>query len=122
MLHFLGFPKSFEITNYPQKTKKPTTSYHPALRTFAQNVNYHSLAAYQDVRKAFSNRLPCVEILKSLNSSKNYNPINYLKKIKQVTEIVSRIEAEKGRKLYFGPTFDQICIKKSSDCCTESKE
>jgi len=96
------------------KKRKPTAPFPTNLKNFAKTLHFHSPAAYELVRRSFLNCLPCTQILNSWICAKEYKPGISEKIINNVSNIVKQ-EVEKGKKLVFNLTFDEMNIKEHKE-------
>lgn len=92
------------------KERKVTAAFPTNLRNFARTLHFHSPAAYEVVRRSFLNCLPCSQTLNSWAYAKEYKPGISEKIINNISNIVKQ-ESEKGNKLVFNITFDEMNIK-----------
>lgn len=103
------------------KNKKPTSPFPSHLKNFARTLHFHSPAAYEMVRRSFLKCLPCVETLNTWSASTNFKPGICEEIIEYVSKVVIQ-ELNKGRKLVFNITFDEMSIKQWAFYCKNSHE
>ncbi|GAB1864054.1 THAP domain-containing protein 9 [Camponotus japonicus] len=96
------------------KKRKPTAPFPENLKNFARALHFHSPAAYEFVRRNFLKCLPCVQTLNNWYCKKQYKPGISEETINNISNIVNQ-ELEKGKKLVFNITFDEMHIKQHKE-------
>lgn len=96
------------------KERKQIALFPANLKNFARTLHFHSLAAYEAVRRSFLNSLPHIKTLNSWICSKRYKPGISEEIINNISNIVKQ-ESKKGKKLVFNITFDEMNIKQHKE-------